>query len=55
MLRSIWCDDSDAHLLNIFIPVILVKGTISIAAQTGDNPNNANKNVVFNVLNLLIA
>ena len=26
---------------------ILVKRTISITAQAGDNPNNANKKVVF--------
>ena len=28
-------------------PYILVKGTILIAAQAGDNPNNVNKKVVF--------
>ena len=39
MLRSSLCDYSDAY--------ILVKWTISITAQTGDNPNNANKEVVF--------
>ena len=39
MLRSSLCDYSDAH--------IFVKWTISITAQTGDNPNNANKEVVF--------
>ena len=39
MLRSSLCDYSSAY--------ILVKGTISTAAQAGDNPNNANKNVVF--------
>ena len=39
MLRSNLCDSSDAY--------ILVKGTISIAAQAGDNPNNANKKLVF--------
>ena len=39
MLRSSLCDSSDAY--------ILVKGTISIAAQAGDNPNNANKKLVF--------
>ena len=33
------CDYSDAY--------ILVKGTISIVAQAGGNPNNANKKVVF--------
>ena len=39
MLRSSLCDSSDTY--------ILVKGTISIAAQAGDNPNNANKKLVF--------
>ena len=39
MLRSSLCDSSDAY--------ILVKGIISIAAQAGDNPNNANKKLVF--------
>ena len=39
MLRSSLCDYSDAY--------IVVKGTISIAAQGGDNPNNANKKVIF--------
>ena len=39
MLRSSLCDSSDAY--------VLVKGTISIAAQAGDNPNNANKKLVF--------
>ena len=39
MLRSSLCDYGDAY--------ILVKGTISIAAQAGDNPNNGNKEVVF--------
>ena len=39
MLRSSFCDYSDAY--------ILVKGTISTAAQAGGNRNNANKNVVF--------
>ena len=33
------CDYSD--------PYVLVKGTISIAEQAGDNPNNNNKEVVF--------
>ena len=28
-------------------PYILAKGSISIAAQPGDNPNNASKKVVF--------
>ena len=39
MLRSSLCDYSDAY--------ILVKGTISIAAQAREDPNNANKKVVF--------
>ena len=39
MLRWISCGYSDAF--------ILVKGTILIAVQAGDNPNNANKKVVF--------
>ena len=39
MLRSSSCDYSDA--------CILVKGTISMAVQAGDNPNNGNKEVVF--------
>ena len=39
MLRSSLCDYSDVY--------IIVKGTISIAAQAGDNPNHANKKVVF--------
>ena len=35
---------------------VLVKGTISIAAQAGYNPNNANKKVVLkNCLHLLIS
>ena len=40
MLRSSLCDYSYAY--------ILVKETISIPAEAGDNPNNANKKVVFN-------
>ena len=36
MLRSNLCDYAD--------PYMLIKGTISIAAQTGENPNDANKN-----------
>ena len=36
MLKSILCD-----------AYVLVKGTISIAAQAEGNPNNANKKVVF--------
>ena len=48
MLKSSLCDYSDAY--------ILVQGTISIAAQAGDNPNNENKKVVFkSCLHLLIA
>ena len=39
MLRSSLCDYSDAY--------ILVKRTISIAAQTRDKLNNAKKRVVF--------
>ena len=39
MLKKSLCDYNGAN--------ILVKGTISIAAQAGDNPNNANKEVVF--------
>ena len=39
MLKSSLCDYSGAY--------ILVKETISIASQAGDNPNNGNKEVVF--------
>ena len=39
MLKSSLCDYSDAY--------ILVKWTISISEQTGHNPNNNNKVVVF--------
>ena len=39
MLRSSLCDYSDVY--------ILVKGTMSITALAGDNPNNANKKVAF--------
>ena len=39
MLKSSLCDYSDAY--------ILVTGTITIAAQAGDNPNNGDKEVVF--------
>ena len=39
ILSSGLCDYSDAN--------ILVKGTISIAAQAGDNLNNDNKKIVF--------
>ena len=35
LLSSTLCDYSDAY--------ILIKGTISIAAHAGDNPNNGNK------------
>ena len=39
MLKSSLCNYSDAY--------ILVKGTILIAAQEGDNPNNRGREVVF--------
>ena len=39
LLKSGWCDYSDAQ--------ILVKGTVSIAAQAGDNPNNEDKEQAF--------
>ena len=39
MLRSSLCGYSDAY--------ILVKETISFAAQAGDNPNNVDKKVIF--------
>ena len=39
VLKSSLCDYSDAY--------ILVKGTVSMAAQEGDNPNTNNKEVVF--------
>ena len=39
MLKSSLCDYSNAF--------ILVKVTISIAEQAGDNPNNDNKEVLF--------
>ena len=39
MLRSNWYDYSNTYTL--------VKGTIAIAAQAGDNENNANKRLVF--------
>ena len=39
MLKSSLYDYSDAY--------ILFKGTMSIAAQEGDNPNNGDKEVVF--------
>ena len=47
MLSSTLCNYSDAYLL--------VKGTISIAAQAGDYPNNGDKEVVLKtVLHLLL-
>ena len=39
MLKSCLSDDSDAY--------VLVRGTISIEAQAGYNPNNGDKDVVF--------
>ena len=39
MLNSSLCDYSDAYRL--------VKGTISMSSQAGDNPNNGNEEVVF--------
>ena len=39
MLKSSLCDYSDVY--------ILAKGTMSIAAQEEDNPNNGDKEVVF--------
>ena len=39
LLESGLCDYSDAQ--------ILVKGTVSIAAQAGDNPNNEDKEQAF--------
>ena len=39
MLKSSLRDYSDAY--------ILVKGTISTAAQTKDNPNNGNREITF--------
>ena len=49
MLKSSLCDYSDAYAL--------VKETLSIAAEVGDKPSNANKKVVYLkvVLHLLIA
>ena len=38
MLRSSLCDYRDAY--------ILIKGTITVEAQAGDNSNNANKKVI---------
>ena len=39
LLKSSLCDHSDEY--------IIVKGSISIATQAGDNPNNGDKEVVF--------
>ena len=39
MLRSSFCNYGDAYLL--------VSGNITVAAQAGDNQNNASKKVVF--------
>ena len=39
MLSSSLCDYSDAY--------IIIKGTISIAPQAGDNPNKGDKEVAF--------
>ena len=39
MIKSILCQYSGAY--------ILFKGTLSIEAQAGDNPNNGNKELVF--------
>ena len=39
MIRSSLCEYNDAS--------ILVSGTITVAIQEGNNPNNANKEVVF--------
>ena len=48
MLKSSLCDYTDAY--------ILVKVTMSIIVQAGDNPNNGDKEVVFKiVLHVLIA
>ena len=41
MLKSGWCHYSDAY--------ILVNGTITVAPQAGDNPNNNDKAVVFKI------
>ena len=41
MLRYILCNYSDAY--------ILVKGTITVAAETAAEPNNANKKVIFKI------
>ena len=47
MLEPSLCDYNDAYLCDYSDASILVKGTISIAPQKGDNPNNANKEVAF--------
>ena len=39
MLKSILCDSNDAY--------IAVKGTIQITQESGANPNNNDKEVVF--------
>ena len=39
ILKSSLCDYSDAYML--------VMGTITVAAQAGNNPNNGDKEVVF--------
>ena len=39
MLRSSLCNYGDAYLL--------VSGNVTVAAQAEDNPNNANKEVIF--------
>ena len=39
ILKSSLCDSSDAE--------IIVKGTITIKAEAGGNPNNGNRKVVF--------
>ena len=41
MLRSSLCEYSDAY--------ILVKGTITVAVQAGDNSNNAGKRVACKI------
>ena len=43
-LKSILCDYSDAY--------ILAKGTISIEAQSQDNLNNGDKEVVFKLCSI---
>ena len=49
MLEPSLCDYNDAYLCDYSDAYILVKGTISIAPQKGDNPNNANKEVDFQI------